>query len=77
MLRRVVWDPPTEREINVHIGGEVEVITGGASMGQGFETVIAQVAAETLGAIIAKCVLFTATPIVSNMASARMRRARR
>jgi carbon-monoxide dehydrogenase large subunit len=29
--------------------GAVEVVTGGASNGQGFETVIAQVAAETLG----------------------------
>jgi len=35
--------------VNVHTGGEVEVITGGASVGQGFETVIAQVCAETLG----------------------------
>jgi aerobic carbon-monoxide dehydrogenase large subunit len=33
----------------VHTSGEVEVITGGASVGQGFETVIAQVCAETLG----------------------------
>jgi aerobic carbon-monoxide dehydrogenase large subunit len=35
--------------IHVHPDGEVEVITGGASVGQGFETVIAQVAAEVLG----------------------------
>ncbi len=35
--------------VHVHTSGEVEVITGGASVGQGFETVIAQVAAETLG----------------------------
>jgi carbon-monoxide dehydrogenase large subunit len=35
--------------VNVHTNGEVEVITGGASVGQGFETVIAQVCAETLG----------------------------
>lgn len=35
--------------INVHTSGDVEVITGGASVGQGFETVIAQVCAETLG----------------------------
>jgi carbon-monoxide dehydrogenase large subunit len=35
--------------VNVHTSGEVEVITGGASVGQGFETVIAQVCAETLG----------------------------
>jgi aerobic carbon-monoxide dehydrogenase large subunit len=35
--------------IHVHPDGEVEVVTGGASVGQGFETVIAQVAAEVLG----------------------------
>jgi carbon-monoxide dehydrogenase large subunit len=35
--------------VHVHTSGEVEVITGGASVGQGFETVIAQVAAQTLG----------------------------
>ena len=36
--------------IQVDTSGTVEVITGGASIGQGFETVMAQVAAETLGA---------------------------
>ena len=36
--------------IQVDTSGEVEVITGGASIGQGFETVMAQVAAEMLGA---------------------------
>jgi len=36
--------------IQVDTSGHVEVITGGASIGQGFETVMAQVAAETLGA---------------------------
>jgi carbon-monoxide dehydrogenase large subunit len=36
-------------EINVAPSGQVEVITGGASLGQGFETVIAQICAETLG----------------------------
>jgi carbon-monoxide dehydrogenase large subunit len=35
--------------IAVDAFGGVEVVTGGASNGQGFETVIAQVAAETLG----------------------------
>jgi carbon-monoxide dehydrogenase large subunit/6-hydroxypseudooxynicotine dehydrogenase subunit gamma len=35
--------------INVHTSGEVEVITGGASVGQGFETVVAQVCADALG----------------------------
>jgi carbon-monoxide dehydrogenase large subunit len=36
--------------IQVDTSGAIEVITGGASIGQGFETVMAQVAAETLGA---------------------------
>ena len=35
--------------INIDTSGKVEVITGGASMGQGFETVVAQVCAEKLG----------------------------
>jgi carbon-monoxide dehydrogenase large subunit/6-hydroxypseudooxynicotine dehydrogenase subunit gamma len=35
--------------ISVDSSGTVEVVTGGASIGQGFETVMAQVAAETLG----------------------------
>ena len=35
--------------IQVDTSGHVEVITGGSSIGQGFETVMAQVAAETLG----------------------------
>jgi CO/xanthine dehydrogenase Mo-binding subunit len=35
--------------ISVDTSGAIEVITGGASIGQGFETVIAQVCAETLG----------------------------
>jgi carbon-monoxide dehydrogenase large subunit/6-hydroxypseudooxynicotine dehydrogenase subunit gamma len=41
--------PTDGARINVHTNGEVEVVTGGASVGQGFETVIAQVCAETLG----------------------------
>ena len=35
--------------ISVDSTGAVEVVTGGASLGQGFETVMAQVAAEMLG----------------------------
>ncbi|HTS41935.1 MAG TPA: xanthine dehydrogenase family protein molybdopterin-binding subunit [Xanthobacteraceae bacterium] len=35
--------------IEIDDSGAVEVITGGASLGQGFETVMAQVAAEVLG----------------------------
>ncbi|MCS0503730.1 xanthine dehydrogenase family protein molybdopterin-binding subunit [Ancylobacter mangrovi] len=33
----------------VDVSGSVEVITGGASVGQGFETIIAQICAEELG----------------------------
>jgi aerobic carbon-monoxide dehydrogenase large subunit len=40
--------------IHVHDSGDVEVITGGASVGQGFETVLAQVCAEKLGVNYAK-----------------------
>jgi CO/xanthine dehydrogenase Mo-binding subunit len=36
--------------IQIDTSGAVELITGGASIGQGFETVMAQVAAEVLGA---------------------------
>ncbi len=35
--------------IEIDPSGAIEVITGGASLGQGFETVMAQVAAEVLG----------------------------
>jgi len=35
--------------IAVDTSGKVEVVTGGASVGQGFETVVAQVAAEMIG----------------------------
>jgi carbon-monoxide dehydrogenase large subunit/6-hydroxypseudooxynicotine dehydrogenase subunit gamma len=41
--------PTDGARINIHTSGDVEVITGGASVGQGFETVIAQVCAEKLG----------------------------
>jgi carbon-monoxide dehydrogenase large subunit/6-hydroxypseudooxynicotine dehydrogenase subunit gamma len=40
--------------IQVDSSGEIEVITGGASIGQGFETVMAQVAAEMIGADMSK-----------------------
>jgi len=36
-------------EVRVESTGAVEVITGGASLGQGFETVIAQICADALG----------------------------
>jgi carbon-monoxide dehydrogenase large subunit/6-hydroxypseudooxynicotine dehydrogenase subunit gamma len=35
--------------VNVDTSGTIEVITGGASVGQGFETVVAQVCADILG----------------------------
>jgi carbon-monoxide dehydrogenase large subunit/6-hydroxypseudooxynicotine dehydrogenase subunit gamma len=41
--------PTDGARIHVDSSGVVEVITGGASVGQGFETVIAQVCAERLG----------------------------
>src|SRR3984957_5358908 len=46
--------PADGAKIAVDTSGAVEVITGGASIGQGFETVIAQVAAETLGVDLAR-----------------------
>ena len=41
--------PADGARVSVHADGEVEVVTGGASVGQGFETVVAQVCAGTLG----------------------------
>jgi aerobic carbon-monoxide dehydrogenase large subunit len=42
-------------KISVDTSGAVEVVTGGASLGQGFETVMAQVAADALGVDYKKC----------------------
>jgi CO/xanthine dehydrogenase Mo-binding subunit len=36
-------------KVTVGPGGDVEVVTGGASLGQGFETVMAQICADALG----------------------------
>lgn len=41
--------PSDGAKIAVDIDGDVEVITGGASVGQGFETSMAQICAEALG----------------------------
>ena len=41
--------------ISVDSSGMVEVLTGGASLGQGFETVMAQVAADVLGVDYRRC----------------------
>ena len=41
--------PSDGAHVNVDADGVVEVITGGASVGQGFETVMAQVCADVLG----------------------------
>jgi aerobic carbon-monoxide dehydrogenase large subunit len=41
--------PTDGARISVDTSGAVEVVTGGASVGQGFETVMAQICAEALG----------------------------
>jgi carbon-monoxide dehydrogenase large subunit len=41
--------------ISVDASGFVEIVTGGASLGQGFETVMAQVAADVLGVDYRRC----------------------
>jgi aerobic carbon-monoxide dehydrogenase large subunit len=41
--------PRDGARISVDTGGTVEVVTGGASVGQGFETAMAQICAEALG----------------------------
>ena len=47
--RRAGAGRATARKISVDTSGAVEVVTGGASVGQGFETVMAQICAEALG----------------------------
>src|SRR5580700_5082368 len=42
-------------KISIDTSGAVEVLTGGASIGQGFETVMAQVAADALGVDYQRC----------------------
>ena len=42
-------------KISVDTSGLVEVVTGGASLGQGFETVMAQVCADALGVDYQRC----------------------
>ena len=42
-------------KISIDTSGAVEVLTGGASIGQGFETVMAQVAADVLGVDYRRC----------------------
>ena len=42
-------------KISIDTSGAVEVVTGGASIGQGFETVMAQVAADALGVDYRRC----------------------
>jgi CO/xanthine dehydrogenase Mo-binding subunit len=41
--------PKDAVRVSVDVSGAVEVVTGGASLGQGFETVMAQICAEALG----------------------------
>ena len=47
--------PTDGAKITVDTAGAVEVLTGGASIGQGFETVMAQVAADVLGVDYRRC----------------------
>jgi aerobic carbon-monoxide dehydrogenase large subunit len=42
-------------KISIDTSGMVDVLTGGASLGQGFETVMAQVAADALGVDYRRC----------------------
>ena len=74
--RRAGSGPSDGVRIEVDTSGVVELITGGASLGQGFETVMAQVCAE--GArrrLQAACASPTARPTASSSASARTPRA--
>jgi aerobic carbon-monoxide dehydrogenase large subunit len=41
--------PADSARVEIDANGDVELITGGASVGQGFETVMAQICAEALG----------------------------
>lgn len=41
--------PSDSARVTIDTNGDVELITGGASVGQGFETVMAQICAEALG----------------------------
>ena len=49
MVERSGFGPSDGVRISVDTTGAVEVVTGSASMGQGVETVVAQICAETLG----------------------------
>src|SRR3984957_13247056 len=42
-------------KISIDTSGQIEIVTGGASLGQGFETVMAQVAADALGVDYRRC----------------------
>jgi carbon-monoxide dehydrogenase large subunit/6-hydroxypseudooxynicotine dehydrogenase subunit gamma len=41
--------PTDGAKVSIDTSGEVELVTGGASLGQGFETVMAQICADSLG----------------------------
>ena len=47
--RKAGSGPADGVQITVDTSGAVELVTGGASLGQGFETAMAQICAETLG----------------------------
>ena len=61
--------PVDGARISVDINGDVEVLTGGASLGQGFETTMAQITAAALGADYNKILYFMAKLIGSPMGS--------
>ena len=69
--------PTDGANIAVDANGVVEVVTGGASVGQGFETAMAQICAEALGVDYAASASCTARPTASPTASARTPRAPR
>ncbi len=48
-LEKTGLGPTDSARVSVNSAGDVEIITGGASLGQGFETVMAQICAEALG----------------------------
>jgi carbon-monoxide dehydrogenase large subunit/6-hydroxypseudooxynicotine dehydrogenase subunit gamma len=54
--------------ISVDEQGTVEVVSGSASVGQGMETVLAQICADALGVDFIGSVSSTAKPIASSAA---------
>ena len=63
--------------VTVDTSGAVEVVTGAASIGQGVETVVAQICADALGVDYRRVRSCTARPIASPTAWAPSPRASR